>query len=427
MIATVSRLVELILDSQVLNAAQCDKLRDNLQDRCKEPYQLAKDLLRRGWLTDYQLELIIKGDGQDLLLGPFIVLEPLGEGCMGQVFKARRRENGQLVALKMVHRDRRGDLRALHRFRREVEALAQLSHPNIITACDVSEIGIAHYYAMEYVEGINLERVIAANGPLPLGAACDYVRQAALGLQHAHERGLIHRDIKPGNLLVARPESDLKKTLGPGMSPEARARFNRWGIVKILDLGLVRLENQDSFEGNGQMKLTQEGFSLGTVDYMAPEQIHDPHKVDIRADLYSLGCTFYEALVGQPPFPEGSLLEKLQGHKSRTPPPVNQLRPDVPEAAAEVVARLLAKQPEDRYQEPGQVAGALAGVLVRMDRPLLGWDWRPQEQSVKVRRAAETREQVIHPPPSESDRLHWLLLAGILALLFSFLVALLAR
>jgi serine/threonine-protein kinase len=426
MIATVSRLVELILDSQVLNARQCEKLVGNLQTRCKEPYQLARDLLRRGWLTDYQLELIIKGSGQELLLGPFIVLEPLGEGCMGQVFKARRRQNGQLVALKMIHRDRRGDVRALHRFRREVEALAQLSHPNIITACDVSEIGIAHYYAMEYVEGVNLERIVARSGPLPIGPACDFIRQTALGLQHAHERGLIHRDIKPGNLLISQTISDPKKTLGPGMSPEARARFNRWGTVKILDLGLVLLEQQDSAENNGHPHLTQEGFSLGTVDYMAPEQIINPHRVDIRADLYSLGCTFYELLTGKPPFPDGTLIEKLQGHKSRPPTPVEQLRAEVPAAAGAVVMKLLAKHPEQRYQDPGQVSGALAGVLVRLERPLLGWDWKPPITSTKTHPVAETREVFVQLP-RESDRLLRMLLTCILAFLITFLVLLLAK
>jgi serine/threonine-protein kinase len=147
-------------------------------------------------------------------------------------------------------------------------------------------------------------------------------------------------------------------------------------VVKILDLGLVLLQNPPE-TGEPQLQLTREGWSLGTVDYMAPEQVVDPHGVDIRADLYSLGCILHELLTGRLPFPDGALIEKLAAHRGRVPPPVTQLRPEVPAPVADIVAKLLAKKPADRYQKPGDLSAALAGVLVRMDRSAIAWDWRP--------------------------------------------------
>lgn len=261
MIATVDRLVELVRESRILDAAQLEGLR-HLQSSHHSPHALAEELLRRGWVTDYQLRQIVKGRVLDLVLGGYVIVGTVGQGGMAQVFKARRRRDGQIVALKVIRSERRSDAKTLQRFRREVEVMAHLgAHPNIITACDIADVGVAHYYAMEFVEGMNLDRVIAQNGPLPIAPACDYVRQTALGLQHAHVRGLVHRDLKPGNLLVTRavpangaPESD---------------RFGHWGTIKVLDLGLALVPEAAAFAGSG-FNLTRAGYSLGTVDYMAP-------------------------------------------------------------------------------------------------------------------------------------------------------------
>jgi len=360
MIATVDRLVELILESNLLDSDRRTALVADLQPQHAKPYQLAKDLLDRAWLTDYQLEEIIKGRGQHLVLGAYILLEVVGKGSMGTVFKARRQQDGGVVALKIIREDRRGDTQALYRFRREVVAVNQLSHPNIVAACDADEVGMTHYYAMEFVEGINLDVLIRRVRQLPIGPACDYLRQAALGLQHAQERNLIHRDIKPGNLMIT----------------TANGQQSRWGTVKILDLGLVRLEQKPAHMDLGT-QLTRTGLSLGTVDYMAPEQVEDPHAVDIRADLYSLGCTFYEMLTGQPPFTKGTPVDKLIAHRAKQPDDVRQLQPAVPAAVAAVVARLLAKEPGDRYQAPNDLAAELETILDQLDPALRPTDWQP--------------------------------------------------
>jgi serine/threonine-protein kinase len=372
MIASVDRLVEMIRDSRLLDASRIKTLSTSLQTAYPESQLLAQQLVERGWLTDYQLKKVMQGYGADLILGPYVILERIGQGSMGDVFKAQRRKGGQVVALKVIRPDRRADGQALRRFRREVDAMARVSHPNIVSACDVDEIGVAHYYAMEYVDGANLDRIIAHNGPLPIAPACDYARQAALGLQHAHECGLIHRDIKPGNLLVARPTPEANGVAAPaGLSAEAQGRFGHWGIVKILDLGLARLADR-----NAQPTLLSIGSSLGTVDYMAPEQIEDPTAVDIRADLYSLGCTLYEMLTGKPPFPEGSPVAKMTSHQSREAVPVEELRPETPAPMAVIVKKLMAKKPADRFQQPIDVSTELAEVLVHLEPIALALDWQ---------------------------------------------------
>jgi serine/threonine-protein kinase len=422
MIATVDRLVELIRESQLLDAARLEGLR-SLQATYGDPHSLAKELLRRGWVTDYQLRKIIKGHVADLSLGGYLILEPVGQGGTAEVFKARRRRDGQTVALKVIRSDRRDDAKTLQRFRREVEAMAHLgAHPNIITACDIADVGVAHFYAMEYVDGVNLDRLIAHNGALPLAPACDYARQAALGLQHAHERGMVHRDLKPGNLMVARPGSNGAAT---GPTSGGQERFGRWGTVKVLDLGLA-LVPQAAAAATGGFDLTRAGFSLGTVDYMAPEQVLDAHRVDIRADLYSLGCTFYEMLTGKPPFPDGSAIEKLGCHRSKEPPPLQQKRPDVPAPVVEVVNKLLAKKPAQRYQTPGELSGVLSEILVGMDDKSVSLDWKPRTESES---AADEQENELAPTPAtpapegQWQRQHYVLI-GIVAFIICLIILL---
>jgi hypothetical protein len=205
---------------------------------------------------------------------------------------------------------------------------------------------------MEYVEGVDLARLLKAHGPLPVARACDYIRQAALGLQHAHERGLSHRDVKPSNLLLA--------TSGPASPQPARAPPEAppslAGTIKVLDLGLARFQ----FQADDERRLTRMGDVMGTPDYIAPEQVVDTRRADIRSDVYSLGCTLYELLAGRPPFATGSIEEKLLAHQTRQPAALEQMRPEVPPALAQVVRRMMAKRPEDRYQTPGEVAAALA-------------------------------------------------------------------
>jgi WD40 repeat protein/tRNA A-37 threonylcarbamoyl transferase component Bud32 len=261
------------------------------------------------------------------------ILEFLGAGGMGTVFKAEHRLMERVVALKIIRKDLMDRPAALERFPQEVRAAARLVHPHIVTAYDADQAGNVHFLVMEYVEGKSLDRLLGQSAPLPVDQACDWIRQAALGLHHAWEQGMVHRDIKPGNLLL---------------TPA--------GQIKILDFGLARFAN----EAVSAAGLTPEGSMIGTPDYMAPEQADAAGNADIRADIYSLGCTLYHLLAGEPPFPQGAPLHKLLFHQTRQPRLLTELRGDVPAELAEIVGRMLAKDPAQRYQTPAEVARELA-------------------------------------------------------------------
>jgi WD40 repeat protein/serine/threonine protein kinase len=335
-IASSNNLVTALRDSRLLTPSQLNEATLELQARFPEPRALARELVQRGWLTPFQINQLFQGRTSELMLGPYLLLERLGEGGMGQVFKARHQLMNRLVALKLIRKERLSAPNAVRRFYREVEGISRLAHPNIVMAYDVAQFGEAHVFVMEYVEGTDLSRLVKLQGPLPVAVACSYTRQAALGLQHAHEHGIVHRDIKPANLLVT----------------------SRGGVIKVLDMGLARL--QQAGDGDDQSsQLTQEGSVMGTPDYIAPEQALDSHSVDIRSDIYSLGCTLYYLLTRQVPFPGGTLGEKLVKHQLKEPQPVEQIRPEVPAALAAVVRKMMAKRPSDRYQTPAELAQAL--------------------------------------------------------------------
>jgi serine/threonine protein kinase len=337
-IATVDSLVEALHQVPLLEPAQLSEVTTVLSTQYPLPRDLAGQLVQRGWLTPYQANQLFQGRAARLVLGPYVLLERLGAGGMGEVFKARDRRLGRLVALKAIRKEHLANEAAVRRFYREIQVAARLDHPNIVLALDADRVGDTHFFVMEYVDGIDLHRLVQQQGPLPVPRACDCIRQAALGLQHAHEQGLVHRDVKPHNLLYARAD----------------------GRVKILDLGLARLATPGE---EASATLTQQGAVMGTPDYIAPEQAMDAHRADIRADLYSLGGTFYYLLTGQPPFSGRSVLEKLWKHQCQPPPRLEDARPEAPPAVAAIMARLLAKRPEERYQTPTEVAIDLAVVL----------------------------------------------------------------
>jgi CheY-like chemotaxis protein/serine/threonine protein kinase len=299
-------------------------------------------------------------------LAGYQILEELGRGGMGIVYKARHERMNRLVALKVIHKEHLNHPDAIRRFYREIQAAAQLHHPNLVMAYDAGHCGETHFFAMEYIEGIDLSQLVKQSGALRVETACDYVRQAALGLQHAHERGLVHRDIKPSNMLVTwadRPGAPAGVRQGRSEpATEKGSLLAEKGTLKILDLGLALLHQPTELSENAGA-LTRDGRVVGTADYMAPEQWMNAHKVDIRADLYSLGCTFYFLLTGRVPFPGNEPMEKMLKHHLDEPVPVEQLRPRVPAKVLAIVRRLLAKKPEQRYQQPLELAEALREPL----------------------------------------------------------------
>ncbi len=294
------------------------------------PQDALRELARRGALTSMQADWLLAGRGQELILGPFTLLDRLGEGGMGVVYRARHRDLGRLQAVKLMAERAARDEKAVARIRREAQATATLHHPNIVAIHDAGEAGGRFYLAFELVPGQDLQRLVERVGPLPARQACEYVMQAAEGMQHAHERGLIHRDIKPSNLLLS---SD--------------------GTVKVADLGLAGWR-ADLTPTNSD-GTTAEGVILGTPDFMAPEQADDPRTCDIRADVYALGCTLYYLLAGEPPFPGGTFTAKLLRHRDEAPHPPAGLPPGL----WAVLAKALAKRPQDRHATPGEFASAL--------------------------------------------------------------------
>jgi serine/threonine-protein kinase len=307
---------------------------------------IARLLVGWGLLTKFQAELLLIGRTNGFTLGQYRILEQIGTGGMGRIFKARHQTMDRLIALKVLARQFVNTQRARQLFLREVQAAAKLIHANIVTAYDGGEVDGRCFLVMEYVDGPNLDQLVGERGPLPVGLACDMIRQVAHGLQCAFEMGIVHRDIKPSNLLVQRPA---------GNAPAAPC------VIKILDFGLARLHAPEVVPAAGnQTILTRVNTVMGTPDFVSPEQARDMHQVDIRSDLYSLGCTFHYLLTGRVPFPGGSALEKLIRQKSEEPGPVTALRPDVPPPVSALVSRLMAKQPDDRFQTPADLGAALA-------------------------------------------------------------------
>lgn len=316
--------------------------------RTNDSRPFAEYLVQQKAITAWQAEKLLQGKHKGFFLGKYRLLSLVGKGGMSSVYLAEHVLMRRRCAIKVLPTRRLQNASYLARFHREAQAVASLDHRNIVRAYDVDhetdgELDI-HFLVMEYVEGKGLLDLVlnAPQGRLPPVVAAEYIRQAALGLQHAHAAGLVHRDVKPGNLLV-----DLQ------------------GTVKVLDLGLARF-----FESGDENSLTMQHDErvLGTADYLAPEQAVDSHRVDSRADIYGLGCTLYLCLTGQPPFTQGSLAQRLLAHQTREPPTVESVQPDVPKALGDIVRKMMAKDPADRYQTAGEVAAALETWLKGMPK-----------------------------------------------------------
>ncbi len=313
-----------------------------------------KFLVREKVLTEYQAALIQRGRAEGFLLGDYIILDRIGSGQSAGVYKAKH-TSGQVVALKVLPGSKAKEPNTLNRFQREGRLLTQLDHPNAVRAFQVGQGGGAHFIVMEHLEGETLDAVLERRKKLPAAEAVRLVHQAFLGLQHLHERRMVHRDVKPANLMLTPPPR--ADTLGC--------------TVKILDIGLGRELFDEASQLTQDLHLTTEGALLGTPDYLAPEQARDARSSDIRADIYSLGCVLYHLLVGHPPFTDKNVMAQMVKHATSPVTPVRELVPEASAGLSAAVDKLLAKKPEDRPQTPAEAAELIAPFLVqRGHRPV---------------------------------------------------------
>ncbi len=348
-VPTVSEFLEFLRASRLLGPGEQDAfLTEHPELLEQDTPALVEALVRRGLLSDYQASRLLSGHTFGLVIGNYRVIDRLGVGGMGVVYKAEHVHMKRTVALKILFLEDDNNAVFLERFRSEMEAMAVLRHPNIALAFDAGEVSVPHapqrvlrYLVMEYVPGQNLEQYVQAKGALPIVQACDFVRQAACGLRHAYEHGLVHRDMKPSNVLV---------------TPQ--------GQIKVLDFGLARLCRR---------RCTEAHTMLGTVDYMAPEQARDARSVDIRADIYGLGGILYWLLAGERPFPGNrSMVEELLARQHEMPIPLRQRRSEVPLELEAIVCQMMARDPADRYPTPLALITALNAFVESYNGPGAG-------------------------------------------------------
>jgi serine/threonine protein kinase len=347
---TTNKLVDLLRRSNLVDEARLTSFLEKaaldygdaaIEDQAK----LADLMIEANLLTRWQADKLLAGKHKGFRLGKYKLLGQIGKGGMSSVYLAEHELMKRRVAIKVLPQNRVNDSSYLERFRLEARAVAKLDDPNIVRAYDIDNEDKIHYIVMEYVDGQDLHQLVAGQGPLDYDMAADYIAQAANGLQHAHEMGLVHRDIKPANCLV-----------------------DRHSVVKILDLGLAKLTEDDQ----ASLTMANEENVLGTADYLAPEQALNSHQADARADIYSLGCTLYFLLTGSPPFPEGSISERLLKHQTARPESIFKVRPDAPPSLVEICEVMMAKKPDDRFQSAGEVSKNLKDWLADRGRSIGG-------------------------------------------------------
>lgn len=328
---------ERLLSSGLLTAAEVTaELSESAStDGSTTVESLARSLVNSGKLTVWQAKQIYRGKLKSLVLGNYVLLDKLGQGGMGMVFKAEHRVMKRIVALKTLSPEITKSPELVARFRREVQVAARLDHPNIVTAFDAAQDGETHYLVMQFVQGEDLSDRVRREGVLPLSAALDVLTQAATGLGYAHEQGVIHRDIKPSNLLV-----------------------DENGIVRVLDMGLARLEAIEETSSD----LTGSGAVMGTIDYMSPEQAENTRQADARSDIYSLGCTLFYLLVGRPPFQGNTVVQRILAHRDAEIPSLREFCQEGTADINQLFQKMVAKQPADRFQTMTEVVAALKRI-----------------------------------------------------------------
>jgi|SRR5579883_189292 len=380
--SSVPELLDRLRKSKLVPADRLEGFLAALQTshRVDTPDELLDRLVAAGMITRFHANKLAAGKykGFQLADDRYLILDQLGQGGMGQVFLAEHAQMRRLVALKVLNPHAfENDSVARERFFREARAAGVLDHPNIVRIYDLCQDGKILFLVMEYVEGLSLQTLVNQHGPLEVATACHYARQVAFGLQHAHAMGFVHRDIKPANLLL-----------------------ERTGLVKILDLGLVRSEADAA---SGLTKQLDNKSILGTADYVAPEQAVDSSKVDMRADIYSLGATLYFLLAGRPLFPEGRTAQKLVWQQIKEPVPIDRLRPEVSPQLAAVVHRMLQKRPADRFATAGETFEAL-GPFDSEDIPPPNPGWIPEPPArVAMARGTSPNSSATHTVGSTSQ------------------------
>lgn len=325
-----------LVDASALRK-ELDALRAGNGGKLPETDIVSARLIDAGLLTSWHVEKLLDRKHKGYFLGKYKLLRHIGSGGMSSVYLAEHTLMHRQRAIKVLPKTKVNDSSYLDRFHREAQATAALDHPNIVRAYDLDNDGDTHYIVMEFIEGKDLNTIVKQEGPLPLELACNYIAQAAEGLLHAHAASLIHRDVKPANLLV---------------DPK--------GVVKILDLGLALFSDSEE----ASLTVAHNENVLGTADYLAPEQAVNSHKVDHRADIYGLGCSLYFLLSGHPPFPEGSLAQRIAKHQTQMPEDIRKERPECPRDLADICVKMMQKRPEKRYANMREVADALIGWLV---------------------------------------------------------------
>ncbi len=325
-------ILEILKESKLLSAEDLERAEAIEPEGDSDAF--AKALVERGYLTDFQMDAVLNRKHEKLKIGNYDLLDKIGTGGTGTVFKARHRRMKRIVALKVLSRSLCKDKTFVQRFQREVETIAQLSHPNIVMAYDADEAKVGHFLVMEYVNGQDLASLVQKQGPMGIAEAVDCILQSARGLEYVHVQGMIHRDMKPANLL--RDAS---------------------GTVKVTDLGLARISSASTALHSNA--LTQAGGVLGTVDYMPPEQALDSTNLDHRSDIYSLGATLYYLLTGQPPYPGQTMMDTLLKHRDAPIPSLSATRQDVPAALDDLYRRMMAKTTETRVQSMSEIVSAL--------------------------------------------------------------------